>query len=131
MQWSGRQSHCSRIWREHMEEGRPSATAVVAAMMRAAHVLLDDKPKILRDDLALGLSGVEHETALRGTLEGLQAEIAQRTTPAFFPCKSGQFVRPTKTTTCMSGKSARKRIHKKSLLRRAIRSRGMNSPACK
>jgi methyltransferase (TIGR00027 family) len=66
-----------------MEEGRPSATAIVAAMMRAAHVLLDDEPKILRDDLALRLSGVEHEAALRGALEGLQAEITQGTTPAF------------------------------------------------
>ena len=51
--------------KDHMEEGRPSLTAVVAAMMRAAHVLLDDEPKILRDDLALGLSEIEHEAALR------------------------------------------------------------------
>jgi methyltransferase (TIGR00027 family) len=66
-----------------MEEGRPSLTAVVAAMMRAAHLLLDNEPKILRDDLALRLSGVENEAALRVALEGLQAEIAQRTTPEF------------------------------------------------
>jgi methyltransferase (TIGR00027 family) len=57
--------------------------AVVAAMMRAAHLLLDDEPKILRDDLALGLSGVETEAALRAALDGLLAEIGQRTTPAF------------------------------------------------
>lgn len=66
-----------------MEEGRPSLTAVMAAMIRAAHLLLDDEPKILRDDLALGFSGVENEAALRAALEGMQAEIAQRTTPAF------------------------------------------------
>jgi gamma-glutamylcysteine synthetase len=51
--------------------------------MRAAHLLLDNEPKILRDDLALGLSGVENEAALRIALEALQAEIAQRTTPEF------------------------------------------------
>ena len=52
-------------------------------MMRAAHVLLDNEPKILRDDLALGLRGVENEAALRAVLSGLQAEIAQKTTPEF------------------------------------------------
>src|SRR5215510_10464959 len=66
-----------------MEEGSPSLTAVFAAMMRAAHLLLDDEPKILRDDLALGLSGVDNEAALRVTLDGLQAEFAQKTTPEF------------------------------------------------
>src|SRR5262245_37532758 len=66
-----------------MEEGRPSLTAVMVAMIRAAHLLLDDEPKILRDDLALGLSGVGNETALRGALDRLQAEIAQRSTPEF------------------------------------------------
>ncbi len=61
-----------------MEEGRPSATAAVAAMLRAAHLLLDGEPKILTDDLALGFSGVEHEAALRAALNALQAELAQR-----------------------------------------------------
>jgi methyltransferase (TIGR00027 family) len=61
-----------------MEEGRPSATAVVAAMMRAAHVLLDGEPKILKDNLALGFSGVENEAALRAALNALQTELAQR-----------------------------------------------------
>ena len=66
-----------------MEEGRPSVTVIVAAMIRAAHLLLDSEPKILQDDLALGLSGIENEAALRAALERLQAEIAQRTTPEF------------------------------------------------
>src|SRR5215475_13765297 len=57
-----------------MDEGRPSATAINAAMIRAAHLLWDDDPKILRDPLALGLSGVADETALRAALEALQAE---------------------------------------------------------
>jgi methyltransferase (TIGR00027 family) len=66
-----------------MEEERPTSTAAAAAMMRAAHLLLDNEPKILRDDLALGLSGFESEAALQVALEALQAEIAHRTTPEF------------------------------------------------
>src|SRR5262245_4366058 len=64
-----------------MEEGRPSATAMIAAMARAAHLVLDDEPKILQDSLALGLSGVENEAALQATIGALQAEIARRFTP--------------------------------------------------
>lgn len=51
--------------------------------MRAAHLLLDDEPKILRDDLALGLSGLENEATLRAVLEGLLSKVAQNTTPEF------------------------------------------------
>lgn len=41
-----------------MEE-RASATAIGVARMRAAHLLLDDDPKIFRDDFALRLGGCE------------------------------------------------------------------------
>jgi hypothetical protein len=57
-----------------MEEGRPSTTAMIAAMVRAAHLVLDDDPKILQDPLALGLSGVENEAALRARLEAIETE---------------------------------------------------------
>lgn len=66
-----------------MKEGRPSRTAIAAASMRAAHVLLDDEPKILRDDLALELSGVGNEAALRTALDRIHTEVAQHTTPEF------------------------------------------------
>jgi methyltransferase (TIGR00027 family) len=66
-----------------MQEGRPSRTAIAAASMRAAHLLLDDEPKILRDDLALGLSGVANEAALRTALDRIQTEVAQQTTLEF------------------------------------------------
>jgi len=62
----------------NMEEGRPSSTAIGAAMLRAAHWLLDDEPKILRDAFALGLSGIESETALRAAIDRMQAAFAQR-----------------------------------------------------
>src|SRR5262245_18970318 len=34
-----------------MEEGRPSITAIASAMVRAAHLLWDDDPKIFQDHL--------------------------------------------------------------------------------
>ena len=63
-----------------MEEGRPSATAIMAAMVRAAHLLWDEDPKVFQDPLALGLSGVENEAALHATFEAIRAEIARRST---------------------------------------------------
>jgi methyltransferase (TIGR00027 family) len=66
-----------------MEEGRPSATARGAAILRAAHLLLDDEPKILKDDFASHFSGVENETALRAALERMQANFAQHASPEF------------------------------------------------
>ncbi len=50
-------------------------------MLRAAHWLLDDEPKILRDAFALGLSGIESETALRAAIDRMQAAFAQRASP--------------------------------------------------
>lgn len=64
-----------------MEEGRPSWTAIGSAMIRAAHLVLDDEPKILRDELALRLSGNGDEATLRTQLQGMQAEVAARSNP--------------------------------------------------
>jgi len=50
-------------------------------MLRAAHLILDDDPKIFQDPLALKLSGVETEAALRAALNTLHADLAQRLTP--------------------------------------------------
>lgn len=50
-------------------------------MLRAAHLLLDDEPKILRDDFALRFSGAENEAALRTALETMRAEFARRDSP--------------------------------------------------
>jgi methyltransferase (TIGR00027 family) len=64
-----------------MEEGRPSATAIITATWRAAHFVLDEGPKVFQDPLALGLSGLESEAALQAALEAIQAELARRSTP--------------------------------------------------
>jgi methyltransferase (TIGR00027 family) len=66
-----------------MEEGRPSSTALAAAMLRAAHLLWDDPPKIFEDTLALRLSDCENEAALQVQLYRLAAEFARRSSPDF------------------------------------------------
>ena len=64
-----------------MEEGKPSATAVISAMFRANHLLWDQPPKILEDTFALQLSGCESETALKAQIDQLEAEFARATNP--------------------------------------------------
>jgi methyltransferase (TIGR00027 family) len=66
-----------------MEEGRPSFTAIASAILRAAHLLWDDSPKIFEDTLALRLSGCESESALRVQLDRLEAEAARGASLAF------------------------------------------------
>ena len=66
-----------------MEEGRPSATAVISAMSRAAHLLWRQPPKIFEDTLALQLSGCESEAVLKAQMDQLEAEIARNTNPDF------------------------------------------------
>jgi methyltransferase (TIGR00027 family) len=66
-----------------MEEGKPSATALICAMVRAAHLLWDQPPKIFEDTLAQQLSGCESEAALKTQLDKLDAEIARTTNPDF------------------------------------------------
>lgn len=66
-----------------MEEGQPSATAMASAMVRAAHLLWDDPPKIFEDTLALRLSGCESEAALRAQFDRLDAEFARSVGPDF------------------------------------------------
>jgi methyltransferase (TIGR00027 family) len=49
--------------------------------MRAAHLLLDEDPKIFQDPLALRLSGAESAAALLATYEAMLADVARRSTP--------------------------------------------------
>jgi methyltransferase (TIGR00027 family) len=55
---------------------RGSLTAVGAAVMRAAHVLFDDEPKILTDGLAMDLSGARTEAALRNNVNAYLAGLS-------------------------------------------------------
>ena len=66
-----------------MEEGKPSVTAMLMAMYRAAHLLWDDPPKIFEDTYALRLSGCDSEAALRAQLDQIDAQGARSTSPDF------------------------------------------------
>ncbi|HUA34488.1 MAG TPA: SAM-dependent methyltransferase [Candidatus Binataceae bacterium] len=66
-----------------MEDGKPSATAIISAMGRAAHLLWDQPPKVFKDTLALQLSGCESEAALKAQIDQLDGELARTTTPDF------------------------------------------------
>lgn len=62
-------------------ERQASLTAVTAARWRAAHLLLDDDPKIFRDDLALRFSGADSEASFRENLDATIAEVAAKAGP--------------------------------------------------
>ncbi|MBV8356447.1 MAG: class I SAM-dependent methyltransferase [Deltaproteobacteria bacterium] len=66
-----------------MEEGKPNSSAIGSAMLRAAHLLWDNPPKIFEDTLAMRLSGCESDAALRAELDRIQSEIARSTGPDF------------------------------------------------
>lgn len=95
-----------------MEEGRSSSIAQFAAMWRAAHLLWDEDPKIFQDPLALSLSGLESEAALRAALDALQATLAQRLSPEhahalFHSMRAGTIVRSRYTEDELSEALAR------------------------
>ena len=54
-----------------MEEDRTSKTAEAAALMRAAHLLIDGEPKIFEDRFALSFIGKEYENIIRETRDAL------------------------------------------------------------
>ena len=54
-----------------MDEGQPSRTALRAAMLRAAHQILDN-PRVLDDPLALRIIGSEGESWVRSNPERLR-----------------------------------------------------------
>lgn len=65
-----------------MEKGRPSETALLAAMMRASHPLLDREPWILRDDFAAAFAGLGDEAVVLARVHGLQQELSRKFAPA-------------------------------------------------
>src|SRR5882672_6434828 len=62
---------------KHMEHGRRSGTALGAALLRAAHLILDGDPKLLSEELGMLLAGVPDLTALRATMEAFHEEAAR------------------------------------------------------
>ena len=60
-----------------MEEGRPSRTAQMAALLRAAHLIVDGEPKILVDELAGQFLGVETKEELQLSLQKMETAAAR------------------------------------------------------
>jgi len=61
-----------------MDAERPSATAMMMAMMRAGHLIIDDEPKMFHDPLALCLSGVDRDATLLARLREIEAGMVAR-----------------------------------------------------
>jgi methyltransferase (TIGR00027 family) len=61
----------------------PSRTAIGAAILRAAHRLLDGSPSILDDPYALPLSGLPGEAAVTAAVTRMEGEFTQRSDPKF------------------------------------------------
>lgn len=60
-----------------MEAGRASETARFVAIQRAHHHLFAPEPHLLDDTLALPISGLPNEAAVKAAIEGLVAGFAQ------------------------------------------------------
>lgn len=59
-----------------MEEGKPSQTALMVAMLRARHFLHEPEPKILRDSLAGLLSGAPQPEQVSGYLNQIHGAFS-------------------------------------------------------
>jgi methyltransferase (TIGR00027 family) len=60
-----------------MEEGKPSGSAVFAALERAAHLYFDREPKIFSDDYALRFGGLKDKNELKTALESIHTKFTQ------------------------------------------------------
>jgi methyltransferase (TIGR00027 family) len=58
-----------------MQSGRASETAMISAVMRAAHRLLDEAPWIFVDDMAMALNGLKNEAELRAKLVSVEEQV--------------------------------------------------------
>lgn len=61
-----------------MKETEVSATAIGAALMRAAHLIVDGEPKIFRDDYAMRFGGFASEADFRAYLDKSTRETSAR-----------------------------------------------------
>ena len=66
-----------------MNEERASETAMLAAVLRAAHPLLDARPWLFEDTFAAPFAGIGNDAALLAYLRSLQEELSRRFPPVF------------------------------------------------
>src|SRR5882672_2015672 len=89
-----------------MDNKRPSSTAIGAAMLRAAHLLLDEEPYVLRDPLALPLTGIQGDDALRAAIDRLHRDFSQHCDPEF----ARVIVQDLRSTVLMRNRYAEDRL---------------------
>jgi len=89
-----------------MIEGKPSRTALMTAVMRAHHFLTAPEPKILHDDIALGLSGLASKAAILAYMDKVTASF----TALSDPVTAEQFVRHTSEAVCMRSRLVEERL---------------------
>ena len=81
MKWKRGPRCFNKSKRSKIVEERASSTAMTAARLRAAHLLLDGEPKIFRDDLALQFSGAESEAFIREEMNAVLADVTRKVGP--------------------------------------------------
>ena len=60
-----------------MQDGRPSTTALTAAVMRAHHYLFAEEPRILDDALAMQLAGMASPAEISGFMDDMVQRLAK------------------------------------------------------
>ena len=65
-----------------MQKGNGSKTAILAAIQRAAHPLLDSEPWIFRDEFAAPLCGIHDPATVLASLNSLEEELSRNNSPA-------------------------------------------------
>jgi methyltransferase (TIGR00027 family) len=60
-----------------MEVGRPSATALTAAAMRAYHYHFAEQPRVLSDELAMQFAGMDSAAEVSAYIDGMAERLAE------------------------------------------------------
>lgn len=111
-----------------MKTGVRSATADFAALMRAAHFLFDDEPKILEDSLALRLGGLGSAEELQQVVAKIANELAAR-----LPGASGEsLMRDTRAAISVRSRIAEDRLREaiaQGVLQYVVLGAGLDSSA--
>jgi methyltransferase (TIGR00027 family) len=67
---------------KHMQADRASETAIISAVMRSAHPLLDEAPWIFVDDMGASFGGLKDQAALRAWLSSYEEQLIAISGPA-------------------------------------------------
>ncbi len=89
-----------------MEDGKPSQTAQMVAMLRARHHLQEPEPKILRDSLAAELGNAPSEAEVMGYLGAIEQAFSGLSDPD----TAKKFVRQLEHSVCIRARLVEEEI---------------------